>query len=550
MTSPLFKGQPLFIQPAEPVFEKNATKLSKDANSWEQEIMDALHLQFPYLADYPISVEMRKSDEDAGVGLGSIKIGEVVKLPVIVNSNRLQPLDVFIDKSGQFQALTRTSLETALQTPYLGAPVKPGETGAQTDTAMTGMVMAPYDGKYSYASAKLDIDPDHFLSVFTDTRIARPMIKAAGQRFAAHVAVPEDRLSLVMTKQASDKIVSDGKYQVSDGDVVYVAHNVLSLDDGTKSITAPLVVSLNSGQVKMASGAKLYGQRTTVDGMFKLAVNPIKKVAGVLIHRGADGLVATEPFQILGETKKGLHVKTAHLEKDIVFTSSTPGALVVTPNTVYADKSWALVPVTDDLNLSKLAHSGAELEHGDIEVRKISDTRIVVNGDTRLGKIASTSGILLEDWLSNVSPRMSNDDMIAALSKLTEGKSVFFTVDPSMTKQAAEQTLDASERENLLTALDILIDNVDLLKTASVMVSQDTVDSILGVNFLTQENMYKFVDMIPQLEDAQQVLAQLLMASRLGLPINSSPVRGAMFSVDSILNSLRELRNATISHTR
>jgi hypothetical protein len=48
------------------------------------------------------------------------------------------------------------------------------------------------------------------------------------------------------------------------------------------------------------------------------------------------------------------------------------------------------------------------------------------------------------------------------------------------------------------------------------------------------------------LEEAQQVVAKLLLSSRLGLPIESRPLRSAMYALDAVSRDLRELRNQTM----
>jgi hypothetical protein len=91
------------------------------------------------------------------------------------------------------------------------------------------------------------------------------------------------------------------------------------------------------------------------------------------------------------------------------------------------------------------------------------------------------------------------------------------------------------------------IDGAKLVKVA-LDVDEDeaknTVDTMLGLNFITEENAYKFVDQIEKMGDAKEACAKLLLASRLGLPVAQEPLKTAMYALD---NAERDLRQ--YSHT-
>jgi hypothetical protein len=74
--------------------------------------------------------------------------------------------------------------------------------------------------------------------------------------------------------------------------------------------------------------------------------------------------------------------------------------------------------------------------------------------------------------------------------------------------------------------------------------AKNTVDTMLGLNFITEENAYKFVDQIEKIGAAKEACAKLLLASRLGLPVSQEPLKTAMYALD---NAERDLRQ--YSHT-
>jgi hypothetical protein len=67
---------------------------------------------------------------------------------------------------------------------------------------------------------------------------------------------------------------------------------------------------------------------------------------------------------------------------------------------------------------------------------------------------------------------------------------------------------------------------------------------MLGLNFLNTETIHRFVSQIDKIDQARDVTAKLLLASRLGLDLDSRPLRTAMFALDSVSRDLKELRNA------
>ena len=83
-------------------------------------------------------------------------------------------------------------------------------------------------------------------------------------------------------------------------------------------------------------------------------------------------------------------------------------------------------------------------------------------------------------------------------------------------------------------------------EAADVAVGDGTaVDAVLSLGFLTPETVSVFLSYIPYLEDTVNRLADLLMATRLGLRIlNESSVRTALFSLEETLNGLKLLAQA------
>lgn len=82
-----------------------------------------------------------------------------------------------------------------------------------------------------------------------------------------------------------------------------------------------------------------------------------------------------------------------------------------------------------------------------------------------------------------------------------------------------------------------------LWKQASVTLGKESVDSILALNFVTPENASIYVGYIPELEKVASKLAELLVASRLGMDdVRESAAKNAMTQVNAVVRGLEGLR--------
>jgi len=85
-----------------------------------------------------------------------------------------------------------------------------------------------------------------------------------------------------------------------------------------------------------------------------------------------------------------------------------------------------------------------------------------------------------------------------------------------------------------------------LLKVAAKLQDDNTVDAVLGLNFITPENLTIFIEHIPLLENATNKLSELLIASQLGVSdIPESAVVRALSALEAITAGLEllHLRN-------
>lgn len=108
----------------------------------------------------------------------------------------------------------------------------------------------------------------------------------------------------------------------------------------------------------------------------------------------------------------------------------------------------------------------------------------------------------------------------------------------------------AEARRKVASALkDCPVRNYNLIKEAAVLDDALTADKILGLGFLNAENVSTFVDMLPGLEYALCQIAEMLMASRLGLKdIPEVALERMMVALEDVIQGLRTLKQREVSY--
>jgi hypothetical protein len=111
-------------------------------------------------------------------------------------------------------------------------------------------------------------------------------------------------------------------------------------------------------------------------------------------------------------------------------------------------------------------------------------------------------------------------------------------------KMASARALIRKDLENL----EHPIRNYDLIKEAALLDDALTADKVLGLGFLNAENVATFVDMLPGLEFAASRVAEMLVASRLGLKdVPEIALERMMAAMEDVIKGLRKLHQQEIS---
>lgn len=85
-----------------------------------------------------------------------------------------------------------------------------------------------------------------------------------------------------------------------------------------------------------------------------------------------------------------------------------------------------------------------------------------------------------------------------------------------------------------------------LVKCAAEIDNKATVDTVLAIGFINPENLAKFISYVPVLEKAADYLAEITLASRLGLKqVNEAATTGAMSKIIEVVDGLKKVRSST-----
>ncbi len=88
----------------------------------------------------------------------------------------------------------------------------------------------------------------------------------------------------------------------------------------------------------------------------------------------------------------------------------------------------------------------------------------------------------------------------------------------------------------------------DLVKEATVIDDADTADKVLSMNFINPENLSTFAKYLPELNDAAQKLAELLLGVRLGIgSVDEGAVERAMKGLEAVIEGLKMLQQKTVA---
>lgn len=300
---------------------------------------------------------------------------------------------------------------------------------------------------------------------------------------------------------------------------------------------------------------------------------------GVFYRANEKNLMVTVPYEVIGEVT--LEGNTSYAARDqmgqevqIVFSPGLKRPVLSPPNTIALPDDCRFLmldhpiqlsaPGADPMAAAKQASADTRLriEAWDTGTCRLSGPVVnkVASGShswkdgmfwmaacgikqaqaTELLEFAASTGRPID--LYNLPPLSSIEE---TKKEAAAAAAAIVRVRAELPKQAS-LLLEAARIEEMFRH-DEIAEALGLDKQAAKAVGAQTVDAVLGLNFLNPENIDTFVEGIPQLEEASSKLAQLSFASTLGLDaVDSNAVTRAMDSLEAVIEGLKSLRRLEV----
>lgn len=580
-------GAPLFLTRSTlGDVEKTAMhKLNRDPAKWDQEIMSFLHEQNPYLQDFDIRIHMNKTDPEAGMGVGQIVINDKIAIPIIIENSRLFPLDLFWHEDG-LHPMTKPALLGAVQTTTIGKAIEPGQ-GEISDVSLYGAVRPPFSGKYSFADSLMFTEDDlnEALSVMGPEALdyalrTNETFKEALADYTLAVKNPEEMKKVAERECISiDDFEMIGYQEVEDPGVYTV---VVDGFRKTAAFVFDMVIDWDENLIE--------GKKTILDLEESRGISLQESLGGIplSLHEGFDKIAMAEQprsgdigfywFVKEGHAIATLPVKVEYTgsgDDFIPFTKVSMIGLEEQQRTIYQAEDYSgFSKIGDNIFMSpewRWIRCGAQCKVADAETaNKLDwpDNTIEVRNE---GSIFYLDGLDIDGISKAGEGRKGFEDALAAIldrervaqimKTAEERSSVFFTYSRENVTKTAEiekqaDLIKAAKRHGYdfsgggpndwvhQAAFIVPCERYEFFKFAAEIdkeKAKSTIDSVLSLNFVTSENIYKFVEKTDVLEDALDTLAKLLLAARLGLDIEQAPLRTAMFAMDEVVRQLKSL---------
>lgn len=139
------------------------------------------------------------------------------------------------------------------------------------------------------------------------------------------------------------------------------------------------------------------------------------------------------------------------------------------------------------------------------------------------------------------------DALKTAMAQVSDGRAPTGFYGVRIITPLAEKIAEAKQKVASALA-EVDIKNFDLTKEAAILDDALTTDKVLSLGFLNAENVATFVDMLPGLEAAASRIAEMLVASRLGMKdIPEVALERLLKAMDEVILGLRRLKQKELS---
>lgn len=329
-------------------------------------------------------------------------------------------------------------------------------------------------------------------------------------------------------------------------------------------------VSGQPSQVSLFTNGSAYCVQPVISGSllgvnFNLPIpeNPEVRGLGVFVKNNEKAIIATMPYNIITKVTvegKGYFAAQDMQGNDIRILPSEgiakPVATSATEIVIPAD--YKFMPLENPIQLAGgeelMKSAQANAFHTMMELRAWS-------GGCRLdGPVFEKVGSGEHDWADGVFwmaaagvPQNVGSALLEKAASTGEPLRLFglaplstreeYVVEAEKEAMAEMADIEIPQRVNLLKEIAA----VTFSKEAAALVDTVSVDAVLALNFLNPENVETFVEHLPQLEHASEKLANIVLASQLGLQsISKTAAVRAMFALEDVISGLKSLKTYSV----
>lgn len=298
---------------------------------------------------------------------------------------------------------------------------------------------------------------------------------------------------------------------------------------------------------------------------YNLPSSDVPRGMGVFYKTNGKSIIATVPFNIVSEIsvqgKLYYSAKTVEgLDVQLVMSPGLQSPVMAAQNEIAIPADYKFLPLDNPIQISMgnnmLKQAQAENYDSMAEIRCWhGEGKCSLSGPV-FEKLGSGEHSIEDGLFYLAAAGCPQNLSVSLMDKSASEKEVvrifglqkLYTVD-EFRKEAADEAAFLLSQVKIPNRLNLLpeITSVTMDKAASALVGTATVDSVLALNFINPENIAMFVEALPQLEDSVQKLAELVLATQLGLqsvPLNAA-VR-AMHGLDSVIQGLKSLKSYSV----
>lgn len=569
-----------------------AVRLTSSPGFWDDEIVQTLLRDHPYIPPQRIVVNFKRKDDTQGAALGFIGItgAPQISIPIVIKNRELFPLDVIIirskhetqDGAGMQQGsgdmtddkvlpLNEETFSRALDVGDIGESTPEHMTRGVGYTEDGSNLRLPFRGRtvlasFVGASEKQKAELGKILSQNKEA-VAGFLHHNTADVINSWFAAPDPK-QLVQSKLASALVkrciaVMPEGFPEERKTAEFLAAEVFVSDEQAKVAVSFNAIDLTSP----ISGEKRY--LLFEDGSYctapeKVAVLKSDRsedtLTGLVLQKTASGSLhrgSTVSFML--EDKFTVPAKIASIcvneqlrtvELDMLDGLARTYKVCLTPGiktAMFDDKTgvWVLPIMTKVLELSNYA----ELQPLPIEkvasffqkslpdqlINKGGQFTLILNGDP-FGPTQCTEtkmAEVLHSWFENA-------DMLLAAVK-TSGMVRFTSNITEAVKTAAQQAIDFHAYPKIAreAIADAILPMDKAVKLAAAIGDPNGADSVLSAGFLNEDNLAEFVSLGDKFQETVGKLARLLLAIRMGFPGDESATVVAMKALQRVSDRLQ-----------